>query len=271
MKAKSAFSIVTSIFILGILPLLSMIPNLVVNASVYEKITIYGIMLVINLLVFILVWISFRFGRKSIITKTMMPRCDCYLCENLLCCFRAIRPGVNYREKIFNLESSEFIDEFALASIEAKNQIKEVWILSPDLSYECKDSFFTEVVRRNMHRGIKYKYISQSNADSRENSKRIYNKYTNRITKRLYKKRLAFYLANIPELDIILNLYSIVVYNPSPDDRHKRHVYLCVGENEDNIHSVYKEIKDQTYINKAIDTIRSVIYLNTPISFTKEH
>ncbi|MBQ9679956.1 MAG: hypothetical protein IJV48_04640 [Ruminococcus sp.] len=183
MKAKNAFSIITSIFILGILPLLSMIPNLVVTASVYEKITIYGIILAMNLLVFILVWISFRFGRKSIITKTMMPRCDCYLCENLLCCFRAIRPGVNYREKIFNLESSEFIDEFALASIEAKNQIKEVWILSPDLSYECKDSFFTEVVRRNMHRGIKYKYITQCNADSRENSKRIYNKYTNRITK----------------------------------------------------------------------------------------
>lgn len=259
LKVKSVFEFVLP-FLFWTIPVLSMFPNVFSSIDIYEKIMIYSLMLIIVTLSFFLIKLSFWCARKNNLLKKTLPCSDCKKCENILCCLRVARPGVNYKENVLNLTNSNFIDEFALATLEGTLPLKEVWIISPDLSYECKDTFFTEVVRQNLKKGIKYKFITQDNADSRENLKRIYDKYTNWFTKKFYKNRLRFYTVNAPELAIILSLYSIVVYNPdSQNTKYESHMYVCVGENGNDIHSIYKEIDNEKHINATLDTIRNII------------
>lgn len=255
-----------SYLIFWLFPLLSIIPNMFSSVSIIEKVVIYAIMLVSTTIIILLVWLSFFGWRKNNLMKKLLPSSECNKCADILCCLKVVRPGVNFKEDVFMLESSKFIDEFELATLEGKLPLKEVWIISPDLSYECEDSFFTEVVKRNLKQGVKYKFFSQDSPDSRENSKKVYSKYTNKINQLLYKNRLVFYLSDASEFNIVLSLYSIVVYNPSPKTtKHKRHVFICVGENGNDVHSVYKEIDNNHQINLTLDTIHSIMNTTTPV------
>lgn len=268
-KLKNFLGILLFLILL-ISPVLSMLPSVFTSISNKEKIIIYSIMLVATTIIIVLVRLSFFWVRKNNSAKKILPCSECNICADLLCCLRVARPGVNYKDEIFKLESCKFIDEFELATIEAEYPLKEVWIISPDLSYECEDSFFTEVVKRNLKQGVKYRFFSRNSADSRENLKKVCNKYTNKITRLLYKNKLFFYLADAPEFDIVLSLYSIVVYNPTPkNSKYKRCVYICVGENGYEVHSVYKEIDNSHQINVTLDTIRSIKDSTKPFNLLK--
>lgn len=269
-RSNNLLNFILSI-ILWIGPILSMMPNLFQKISILEKIIIYALMLFTVTIIFGLVWVSFFLARKYNLLKKILPSSDCSECENLLCCLKVVRPGVNYKNDIFRLESNQFIDEFELATLEARMPLKEVWIISPDLSYECEDSFFTEVIKNNLKLGVIYRFFTLNNADSRENIRKLYDKYTNLITKHSYSKKLIFYRVDAPEFDIILSLYSIFIYNPnSKVSKYKKRVFIRVGENGEEIHSVYKEIDNFHQINVTLDTIRSIMDSTKPINLSKE-
>ena len=263
-KPGSMLSLFLSV-IVWLAPILSMFPNLFSIIPIQEKITLCAFILIIVTAVFILISTSFFLAGKSNSLKRTLPRSDCNKCDDILCCLKAVRPGVNYKDEIFKLNSNNLIDEFELATIEASIPIKEIWIISPDLSYECEDTFFTEVVRRNLKNGVRYKYFTQNCSDSRENARRLYSKYTKKISRFMYRRKLIFYLVDAREFDIILSLYSIVVYNPNPKDaQYNRRVYICVGENGNNVHSVYKEIDNINQVNTTVDTIRTILSTTKP-------
>jgi len=264
-QRKSSFLKCIVTIILWISPIIAMIPNLFSSISGYEKIIIYSLVLITVTIIFMLVWLSFCLARKHNLIKRILPYSECNKCADLLCCLKVVRPGVNYKEDLFQLSSNKFIDEFELATLEAKLPLKEVWIISPDLSYECKETFFTEVVRRNIKSGVKYRFITQDCADSRENLIKIYDKYTNKFSRILYQKRLITYLVSASRFDMVLSLYSFVIYNPNPQkSKYESRIYICVGENGNEVHSVYKEIDNEHQVNITLDTVRSIIKSTKP-------
>ena len=100
--------------------------------------------------------------------------------------------------------------------------------------------------------------------------RKLYDKYTNLITKYLYGRKLIFYRVESPEFDIILSLYSIIIFNPNSNKlKYKNRIYICVGENDEEIHSVYKEIDNPHQINVTLDTIRSIMDSTNPINISK--
>jgi len=229
-----------------------------VSKSIKAVIAAFSFLLV--LLIYVTIRACFRKSKKNMLDEQLLPMISCIHCEDLLCCLQSIRPHVitqsgetknilSLSNRVQNGSHHELTDEFELAAKEAQTK-REVWILSPDLSYETKDNNFMNVVKHNLcYRKVNYVFIALRNDVSKQNANAIYSRY--RTLRNFW--RMKFYMVDDEQFYLALHLYSLVIYDPRPNPQKEvvSEAFLCVGENEDDVRSIYKSLNPERTIKAA--------------------
>jgi hypothetical protein len=259
---KIAFSVFISIVSAAIAVFLTTLDFFSeINLFIKAIVVLFSVSLVT--IIYIALWYNYSKTKNESVSAEMLPMLSCIQCEDLLCCLQAIRPIVlttNGVQNILSLsgkdkEGSALTDEFALASYEATVK-RKVWIASPDLSYVCKDTNFTNVVKNNLcNRKIEYVFFAIDSSQSRQNANKLYSKYKTFRN----KNRIKFYLMNESEFKLTLHLYNFVVYDPIPNEKKgiRSTAYVCVGENDKSVRSIYKELNEKN-TNTAIQIFTKI-------------
>ena len=238
--------------------------DFVPEIDIATKLIVVIFSFLLTICIYAAVWIGFVKTRQEALCDHLLPLMTCIHCDDLLCCLQAIRPHIWTDKGIQNILSlsrddpqgnSSLTDEFDLATKEAHVK-REVWIASPDLSYDCQDTNFTNVVRHNLNRKkIRYVFFALDNSASRQNAEKLFNKYKTLRNSR----RIRFYLLNERQYKLTLHLYSIVIYDPNPNPQKDviSSAYVCVGENDMSVRSIYKSLNENS-TNDAIGILRRI-------------
>jgi len=84
----------------------------------------------------------------------------------------------------------------------------EIWVVSPDLYYDCKDTAFRQIVKANISGNTKYRYIVPNTEEVQNNLERFckYNK--------IDEEKLDEMFLLLPESEFGPFMNELAIYNP---------------------------------------------------------
>lgn len=147
----------------------------------------------------------------------------------------------------------EVITDIELAEYELTVETDEIWLLSLDLSVECGDNIFKEVVRSRLKEGVQYNFISIKSPLAKERAIEIKRRYKSLFS----SKKIHFYLLENNEYYLFLSLYSVAIYNPTNSDDGTQ-AYVCIGESNGSETSIYAKL-NKTHTKIATNITREII------------
>ncbi len=89
-----------------------------------------------------------------------------------------------------------------------EKKAEEVWIVSPDLYYDTENDVFRNIVKHNLHKGVKYRYIVPATTSVSKHLRRYQKDQT--IPKDLTNEMFLI----LPESEFNPFLNELAIYNP---------------------------------------------------------
>ena len=157
----------------------------------------------------------------------------------------------DYQKKmqIFFLPEIEKIEE-------SVNDNDQIWVLTTDVKLETTVSAIAEAMKRNLDRGVSYKYYIPNTIRNEANILEL---------DRKYKQYGNFELIRIDsEYKLLFERFDVIIYSPDKNSSEGRRGFICVNFSDDESMVAFKKISEEDTMNLIgkLQRVRRITHAN---------